>query len=57
MTDAGSTCPLCPLTTDSETDVYRHLLISHRKHTLATALLEGNDRSRDPATTEVRARE
>ena len=33
-------CPLCNCGSNSEDDIYRHLLVSHRKSTLADALLD-----------------
>ena len=36
-------CPLCNCGADSEDDIYCHLLVSHRKSTLAGALLERVD--------------
>ncbi len=36
-------CPLCNCGADSEDDIYCHLLVSHRKSALATALLEQVD--------------
>lgn len=35
-------CPLCSLDASSETAVYSHLLVSHRKSAIATALLNGD---------------
>lgn len=36
-------CPLCELTTDTQTDVYRHLMVSHRKSAVSRALIETSD--------------
>lgn len=36
-------CPLCNCGADSKDDIYCHLLVSHRKSTLAGALLERAD--------------
>lgn len=33
-------CPLCNCTASSRDDIYCHLLVSHRKSTIAEALLE-----------------
>jgi len=35
-------CPLCSLRADSQTDIYTHLLVSHRKSDVAQALLDSN---------------
>lgn len=43
VTEAAShahECPLCNCGSDSEDDIYYHLLVSHRKSTLADALLD-----------------
>ena len=34
------TCPICAFSSDSETDVYSHVLTGHRKSAIADALLE-----------------
>jgi len=38
-----TSCPLCSLDTAAETDIYSHLLVSHRKSAIASALLEATD--------------
>jgi len=45
MSESRVDCPLCQLSADSESDVYRHLLVAHRKNALATALLDGERES------------
>ncbi len=35
-------CPLCSHRADSQTDVYTHLLVSHRKSAIARELLDSN---------------
>ncbi|QRV13517.1 hypothetical protein [Haloterrigena salifodinae] len=40
MPDQIETCPLCAFVGESETDVYTHVLTSHRKQAIAEALLE-----------------
>ncbi|ELZ20490.1 hypothetical protein C477_06636 [Haloterrigena salina JCM 13891] len=40
MPERIDTCPICAFTPDAETDVYTHVLTSHRKQAIAEALLE-----------------
>lgn len=35
-------CPLCSLRADSQTDIYTHLLVSHRKSAISRALLDAH---------------
>ena len=39
------TCPLCETTASSETDIYVHLQISHRKSRVCNALVEAAELS------------
>jgi len=39
--DAACACPLCGFAAPAESDVYRHLQVSHRKSTIARAVLDG----------------
>jgi hypothetical protein len=41
--DETTSCPLCSLDTATETDIYSHLLVSHRKSAIASALLEATE--------------
>lgn len=36
-------CPLCDHAEPAETDVYSHLMVSHRKSTLSDALLDARN--------------
>ena len=40
MPEQTETCPLCTFSSETETDVYTHVLTSHRKSAIADALLE-----------------
>jgi hypothetical protein len=44
-TDDTVSCPLCSLDTATQTDIYSHLLVSHRKIAIASALLEASEAS------------
>ncbi|QSX00318.1 hypothetical protein [Haloterrigena alkaliphila] len=40
MANDPQTCPICEFSSDAETDVYTHLLTSHRKRAITETLLE-----------------
>lgn len=44
-TDETVSCPLCSLDTATQTDIYTHLLVSHRKSAITSALLEASEAS------------
>lgn len=46
--EANATCPLCSFVGTDESDIYVHLQTSHRKSTIATAVLE--DEAPQPVT-------
>jgi hypothetical protein len=39
-------CPVCEMTADTESDVYRHLVTGHRKSTIVNTLLTHSTQSR-----------
>ncbi|WP_168927078.1 hypothetical protein [Natronorubrum aibiense] len=46
MSTQTDTCPLCAYTGKTNTDVYNHLLTSHRKSAISNRLLERQSDSR-----------
>ena len=38
-TDASVGCPLCEQTAEHRTDIYRHLMVNHRKSELSSTLV------------------
>jgi len=42
-TDQQFRCPLCELTASDDDDIYRHLMVSHRKSELSTLLMNVTD--------------
>ncbi|MFB6301484.1 MAG: hypothetical protein ABEH78_01280 [Haloferacaceae archaeon] len=43
MPDHGYECPLCGLTSTETDEIYTHLMTSHRKSAVSTALLDATD--------------